>query len=82
MYLGSFYSLPLNLPDGTKLTFEQVVSQLNKDTVKYDSSLGYNGNFQQIVDFSIKVEASKYVKAIQWLNYLLWHTEFTAERYL
>ncbi|PKK78220.1 hypothetical protein RhiirC2_730303 [Rhizophagus irregularis] len=80
MYLGSFYSLPLNLPDGTKLTFEQVVSQLNKDTVKYDSSLGYNGNFQQIVDFSIKVEASKYVKAIQWLNYLLWHTEFTAER--
>ncbi|GES88292.1 metalloenzyme, LuxS/M16 peptidase-like protein [Rhizophagus clarus] len=80
IYLGSFYSLPLTLPDGTKLTFEQVVSQLNKDTVKYDYSLGYNENFQQLVVFHIEVEASKYVKAIQWLNHLLWHTEFTAER--
>ncbi|RIA89814.1 Metalloenzyme, LuxS/M16 peptidase-like protein [Glomus cerebriforme] len=80
IYLESFYSLPLTLPDETKLTFEQVVSQLNKDTVEYDYSLGYNGKFEQMVVFHIKVEASKYIKGIQWLHNLLWHAEFNSER--
>lgn len=81
IYLGSFYLLPLTLPDGTKLSFEQMVSQLNKDTVEYDNSMGVGGCFQQMVVFYVRVEASKYAKAVQWLHYLLWHTEFTAERY-
>ena len=73
--------LPLTLPDGTKLTFGQVVSQLNKDTVDYDSTLGFRGSFEQLVAFSIRTEASKYAKGIQWLRDLLWHSEFTIERY-
>ncbi len=58
-----------------------MVSELNKDTVEYDYSLGYKGHFDQMIVFYIKVEASDYVKGIQWLRDLLWHTEFTAERY-
>ncbi|CAI2171216.1 5030_t:CDS:10 [Funneliformis geosporum] len=80
LYLESFYSLPLTLPDGTKLTFEQVVSELNNDTVDYQSSLGVGQSFDQMIVFHIKVESNNYVKGIQWLRDLLWNTEFTAER--
>ncbi|CAG8436117.1 11827_t:CDS:10 [Scutellospora calospora] len=79
IYLESFYSLPLNRPNGEHLTFEQMVNELNKDTISYDYSMGIKG-FEGMICFSIKVEAFKYAVGIQWLRDLLWNTEFTAER--
>ncbi|CAG8713079.1 25810_t:CDS:10 [Gigaspora margarita] len=79
IYLESFYSLPLNRPNGEHLTFEQLVNELNKDTVSYEHNWGVRG-FEGMICFSIKVEASKYATGIQWLRDLLWNTEFTAER--
>ncbi|CAG8730614.1 14895_t:CDS:10, partial [Racocetra persica] len=79
IYLESFYSLPLNRPNGERLTFEQVVNELNKDTVSYEHNLGIKG-YEGMICFSVKVEASKYATGIQWLRDLLWNTEFTAER--
>ncbi|KAG9302935.1 hypothetical protein G9A89_022352 [Geosiphon pyriformis] len=80
IFLDSFYSLPLNRPDGTKLTYEEVIKELNEDTVHYNYGLGASGAFEDLISFNIKVEASKYAKAIQWLRDLLWYTEFTSER--
>ncbi|CAG8533623.1 14352_t:CDS:10 [Acaulospora colombiana] len=84
IYMESFFSLPLNVEteDGERkqLTYEEVVSELNKDTVSYTYSLGVNGSFEEMVCLQIKVEASKYENGIRWLRNLLWNTEFTAER--
>ncbi|CAG8657149.1 528_t:CDS:10, partial [Cetraspora pellucida] len=79
IYLESFYSLPLNRPNGEHLTFEQVVNELNKDTVSYEHNLGIKG-YEGMICFSVKVEAAKYATGIQWLRDLLWNTEFTVER--
>ncbi|CAG8540342.1 29_t:CDS:10, partial [Dentiscutata heterogama] len=79
IYLESFYSLPLNRPNGEHLTFEQMVNELNTDTISYEDNWGIKG-FEGMICFSLKVEASKYATGIQWLRDLLWNTEFTAER--
>ncbi|RIB09464.1 hypothetical protein C2G38_2208883 [Gigaspora rosea] len=75
----SLQNLPLNRPNGEHLTFEQLVNELNKDTVSYEHTWGIRG-FEGMICFSIKVEASRYATGIQWLRDLLWNTEFTAER--
>ncbi|CAG8584128.1 538_t:CDS:10 [Diversispora eburnea] len=76
LYLESFYGLPLNNKEtGKQLSFEEVISELNKETISYDYSLGVGGGFGEIIRLEIKVEVR-----IQWLKDLLWNTEFTAER--
>ncbi|CAG8661582.1 2974_t:CDS:10, partial [Gigaspora rosea] len=55
IYLELFYSLPLNRPNGEHLTFEQLVNELNKDTVSYEHTWGIRG-FEGMICFSIKVE--------------------------
>ncbi|CAG8543440.1 8472_t:CDS:10 [Ambispora gerdemannii] len=80
IYLDSFYSLPLIRPDGTRLTYEEVIKELNEDTVSYLCGLGAGGSFEDLLCFSIKVEANKYAKAIEFLRDLLWHTEFAVDR--
>ncbi|RHZ59352.1 hypothetical protein Glove_364g19 [Diversispora epigaea] len=81
IYLESFYGLPLNNKEtGKQLSFEEVISELNKETISYDYSLGVGKDFGEIICLEIKVEATKYKKGIQWLKDLLWNTEFTAER--
>ncbi|CAG8476216.1 27764_t:CDS:10 [Dentiscutata erythropus] len=79
IYLETFYSLPLNRPNGEHLTFEQMVNELNTDTISYEDNWGIKG-FEGMICFSLKVEASKYATGIRWLRDLLWNTEFTAER--
>ncbi|KAI9139952.1 Metalloenzyme, LuxS/M16 peptidase-like protein [Paraphysoderma sedebokerense] len=86
LYLEAFFILPVTKPDGTKLTHEQVVNGLNTDTVYHSNDCGLGGSnficgaFESLVRVSVKVEAKKYEKGIQWLNDLAWFSEFTPER--
>lgn len=124
VFLESFFNLPLNKADGTQVPYEDVVRQLNEDTIHHNATLGVRHGFRELIAVSIKVEvsvrlynyrkreggmlkfgvsyislfhereidicflyilqskpqASKYKKAIKWIEDMLWNTEFTVER--
>ncbi|KAG8964011.1 hypothetical protein FRC03_002295 [Tulasnella sp. 419] len=79
-YLSSFYSLPVTRSDGTKLTHEEVVNQLDDLTVSYDTGLGIGDYFCENVRLSIKVEIEQYETAVAWLKDLIFGSEFTKDR--
>ncbi|GAB7357783.1 hypothetical protein MBLNU459_g0430t1 [Dothideomycetes sp. NU459] len=65
LYLMNFFTTPINR-GGERVEFEDVVTDLEKDTVDYDINSGPgNGELLQI---SFQVEAKKYETAIQWLR--------------
>lgn len=78
LYQNSFASLPIIRDDGSRLSFEQVVQQLDAETVAYNANFG-SGLSEQI-EFSIKVEKGKYEFAIQWLRDLLFGSDFDVGR--
>ncbi|MBW0512764.1 hypothetical protein O181_052479 [Austropuccinia psidii MF-1] len=78
IYLRSFFSLSIKCKDGKEMTSEEVVSQLNKDAIQYD--IGIGGTINQTVLLSMKVEKSKYARAVVWLRDLLWESVFDSER--
>ncbi|KZW02722.1 hypothetical protein EXIGLDRAFT_732962 [Exidia glandulosa HHB12029] len=80
VYVASFFSLPVTRSDGTKLSHEQVIDQLDNDTVLSDASIGAGGSFSQLFVPGFKVEASKYETAVMWLKDLLFNSHFDVER--
>ncbi|KAA1091647.1 hypothetical protein PGT21_036499 [Puccinia graminis f. sp. tritici] len=77
-YLHSFFSLPVNRKDGSRLSYDEVVHQLDTQTVEYDINLGCP--ITQTLEIYMKVEKSKYPTAVSWLGDLLWRSEFDADR--
>lgn len=80
-YLGSFFSLPVKRQSGERLSHEEVVDQLDEQTVLYEVNLGTSGMFAETLRVTIRVEVAKYELAVAWLRDLLYGSEFTKERY-
>lgn len=78
VYLGSFFSLPVKRFDGTILPYEEVVRQLDEETVEYEIRLGTA--LSQTVEIMLKIEKTKYKKMIGWLSDLLWGSVFDPDR--
>jgi hypothetical protein len=79
-YLSSFFSLPVKRHSGQRLSHEEVVDQLDEQTVFYDIGLGTSGTFAETLRVTIRVEVAKYELAIAWLSDLLYGSEFSKER--
>lgn len=79
-YLSSFFSLPVLRHTGEKLSHEQVVNQLDDETVSYDAAFGISEAFTENFRISIKVEVSGYEKAVAWLRDLVYGAVFDKER--
>ena len=67
---------------GECLSHEEVVDQLEEQTVYYEVSLGTSGMFAETLCVFIRVEVAKYELAVAWLRDLLYGSEFTKERYV
>ncbi|KAG8742736.1 hypothetical protein FRC12_015287 [Ceratobasidium sp. 428] len=80
LYLGSFFALPITRPDGTKLSHEDVVKQLDEVSVAYEADYGVNGYFADTVRVAIKAEVSQYETIIGLLRDLLYSPEYTKDR--
>lgn len=78
IYLDSFFTLPVTRADGTKLDYEEVVKQLDAETLSY--SIDINSPLQEGVTLKIKVPKEKYTKAIAWLSDLLYNSSFSVDR--
>ncbi|KAJ8921035.1 hypothetical protein NQ315_015831 [Exocentrus adspersus] len=87
LLLESLLELPIER-DGKIIPYEDVVAQLNDDTVSSSTSIGLLGgkamfrcgSYSQTCTVTLQVEASKYEIGLRWLRELLYKTVFTAER--
>lgn len=77
LYTESFFSLPIKRGNET-LSFEQVVVDLEKDTVGYWMCPSY-GNPESL-SITLQVEVDKYHAAISWLKELTWNSIFAVDR--
>lgn len=75
--------------DGKIIPYEEVVQQLNDDTVTTAGNIGLGygklsyfkcGSYAQTCTLMIQVEAAKFEKGVQWLQEILYKTVLTAER--
>lgn len=79
IYMESFFNLPVRRGSET-IDFEQVVVELERDTVGYSiDSAGNLGNVEGI-RVSFQVEIERYDVAIKWLTELLYNSIFDVER--
>lgn len=76
----SLFSLGVRRADGTVLSHEEVVNQLNDFTVDQDSNFSYRRCFAENFTVSIKAEKENYAQAVSWLRDVLTGSIFTKER--
>jgi Zn-dependent M16 (insulinase) family peptidase len=65
---------------GEKLSHEDVVNQLDDETVSYEVGFGISDVFTENFRVSIKVELAAYEKAVAWLRDLVYGAVFDKER--
>jgi hypothetical protein len=65
---------------GEHLSHEEVVDQLDEQTVSYEVGLGISARFPETLRITIRVEVAKYELAVAWLRDLLHGSKFTKER--
>jgi Zn-dependent M16 (insulinase) family peptidase len=79
VYMEAFFNLPVQR-NGHTVSFEEVVVELERDTVGYDiHSAGDVGNIE-CLRISLQVELEKYTVAINWMKQLLWDSVFDVSR--
>jgi hypothetical protein len=64
------------------LSHEEVVNQLDNETVSYSVGLGLLNSFADLFLVSIKVETAHYETAIAWMKDLVYGAEFNKDRYI
>ena len=64
------------------LSHEEVINQLDNETVAYGVNLGVLNRFTDIFRVSIEVEIAHYEIAIAWLKDLVYGADFNRDRYV
>jgi hypothetical protein len=82
VYLSSFFSLPVRRASGVMLSHEEVINQLDNETVAYKVRLGVSTCFTNVFRVSIEVEIAHYEIAIAWLKDLVYGADFNRDRYI
>ena len=77
IYMETFFNLPM-VRDGRRLEFEQIVMELDRDTVNYSIDQGLGNS--EAIKLSIQVEVDHYDTAIRWLRDLMFSSIFDLER--
>ncbi|KAH7883663.1 Metalloenzyme, LuxS/M16 peptidase-like protein [Phlebopus sp. FC_14] len=79
-YLAAFFSLPVKRASGEELSHEEVVNELDDQTVSYEAVLGISDQFTESLRVSFKVETERYESTVAWLRDLVWGSVFDKER--
>ncbi|MCJ1309186.1 hypothetical protein MMC25_002843 [Agyrium rufum] len=70
VFMENFFTSPLNR-NGERLEFEQVVMELERDTVGYSMDGASGLGNPELLRIDFQVEAEKYLTAINWLKDLM-----------
>lgn len=79
VYLLNFFDTPITR-GGKRLEYEDVVPELERDTINYSIDDGSNIDNAEVIRIRMQVEPSKYDTAIQWLHDLLYNSIFDVSR--
>jgi Zn-dependent M16 (insulinase) family peptidase len=79
VYLMNFFVTPINR-DGKRIEFEQVVMQLEKDTITYTIENGRALGNSELIRIKFVVQPEKFSAAVQWLKDMLFNSIFDADR--
>lgn len=79
IYIETFFSLPMSW-NGTVISFEEVIMELEMATVGYDIESGSDLGNSETIAIKLQVEAEKYQAGVQWLRRLMWSSFFDIER--
>lgn len=77
---AAIFSSSVTRADGTTLTHEQVVDQLDDFTVSQNAYLTFRGMFTEILTLDLKVEKADYAKALEWMRDLIQGLRFEKDR--
>eukprot|EP00743_Colponemidia_sp_Colp-15_P003789 GILK01004087.1.p1 GENE.GILK01004087.1~~GILK01004087.1.p1 ORF type:complete len:1022 (-),score=207.76 GILK01004087.1:87-3122(-) len=89
LYLPLFCSVLFQLPlvrNGVTLSHEDVIKELQAETVTYSADIGISGGIfscgemGQAIVLTVKMESSRYSKAVQWIQEIMTQSQFTVER--
>ncbi|CAN6639751.1 hypothetical protein TRVA0_017S02432 [Trichomonascus vanleenenianus] len=76
--IRELFSLPMVLPDGTKLTYEEVVRQVKRDTVS--NLIGPASQFEEFISIIVLAKWENYEKAIEWIQRAMFNSVFDKDR--
>ena len=86
LMLESLFESPIRKNDKL-IPYEDVIEQLNNDTVSFSSSLGLGskplfkcGPYSHTISVMLQVEIAKYETGIEWLRDILYNTVFSVDR--
>ncbi|KAJ5215933.1 uncharacterized protein N7498_002340 [Penicillium cinerascens] len=79
VYTEAFFNIPVQR-DGKTIDFEQVVVELEKDTVGYFMENARALGNSEMLRVSFQVEREKYETAIAWIQEITWNSIFDVER--
>lgn len=79
IYMENFFSTPM-MRDGKTIGFEQVIMELERDTVGYSIDSGQAIGNPEVITVKMQVEVEKYQAAIHWLKDLMYSSIFDLHR--
>ncbi|XP_022918722.1 uncharacterized protein C05D11.1-like [Onthophagus taurus] len=88
LLLEAFFETPIER-ENKLISYEDVVTELNSDTVSSSGSIGLTssgisrfrcGMYSTTATVMLQVEKGKYAKGMEWLKEILYKTVFTSER--
>lgn len=79
VYTMSFFDTPI-MRNGQRVDFEEIVTQLEKDTISFSIDGGTNLGNPELLRIRLQITPEKYHTAIQWLEDLLFNSIFDITR--
>lgn len=79
LFSDNFFNTPINR-DGKRVDFEQVVMELEKDTIQYSIESGNRLGDTESITLRMQVEPEKYATAVNWLKTMMFDSVFDVTR--
>ncbi|KAK6603074.1 zinc metalloprotease [Botrytis cinerea] len=79
LFIDNFFDTPI-LRDGKRVEFEQVVTELEHDTIRYEMRGGSSLGDAEGLMIQFRVEREKYETAIEWIRTMMFDSIFDATR--
>ncbi|KAH8664558.1 Metalloenzyme, LuxS/M16 peptidase-like protein [Xylariales sp. PMI_506] len=79
LFIDNFFNTHI-MRDGNRVDFEQVVMDLEKDTINYSVESGYRVGDTESIVIRMQVEPEKYATAVEWFRTMMFDSIFDVTR--
>ncbi|KAH3680744.1 hypothetical protein WICMUC_000178 [Wickerhamomyces mucosus] len=76
---SEIFTFPLEI-DGQIIPFEQVIKDIQNDTISTSLYNGFDHQFNELISAKIQVKKENYIKAINWFKKIFYFTKFDKSR--